>query len=397
MSAPDGRRTGRDTSDAPPARSGPGTSATRTVFVSAGEPSGDAHAGALVAALRRLVPDVAVEGVGGAHLEAAGARLIARIEDLTVIGFVEVVRKIPAHWRLLSRIEARLARGDVALVVLVDYPGFHLRVAAAAARAHVPVLYYVAPQLWAWHESRVHQMARTVSHLAVILPFEEEFFSARGVRTTFVGHPLLDRPPLAVEGAALKRSLGLDGDRPVLGLFPGSRPQEVRRLWPPFRAAAERIRRDLPAVQVVVAAIPGGSYPDAGEIRIVPGRPRECFAAADAALCKSGTSTLEAAMALTPLVIAYRMHPLSYLLARHLVRVDRIGMVNLVAGRQVAPELIQGAVTPEALERAVRPLLDPDSPERRAQLEGLAEVRRRLGESGAARRAAEIARSLLAA
>jgi lipid-A-disaccharide synthase len=370
---------------------------SRTVFVSAGEPSGDAHAGALVAALRHLVPDVAVEGVGGEHLEAAGARLIARIEDLTVIGFVEVVRKIPAHWRLLRRIEERLARGDVGLVVLVDYPGFHLRVAAAAARANVPVLYYVAPQLWAWGEGRVRRMARTVSRLAVILPFEEEFFSARGVRTTFVGHPLLDRPPLAQEGAALKRSLGLAPDRPVLGLFPGSRPQEVRRLWPVFRAAAERIRRDSPAVQALVAAIPGASYPDAGEIRVVPGRPRECFAAADAALCKSGTSTLEAAMALTPLVIAYRMHPLSYLLARRLVRVDRIGMVNLVAGRRVAPELIQGAVTPEALERAVRPLLDPDSPERRAQLEGLAEVRRRLGESGAARRAAEIARSLLAA
>ena len=397
MSAPDGRRTGRDASDAPPARSGPGRGATRTVFVSAGEPSGDAHAGALVAALRRLAPDVAVEGVGGPHLEAAGARLLARIEDLTVIGFVEVVRKIPAHWRLLQAIEARLARGDVALVVLVDYPGFHLRVAAAAARAHVPVLYYVAPQLLAWHEGRVHQMARTVSHLAVILPFEEEFFASRGVKTTFVGHPFLDRSPLALQGAGLKRSLGLAADRPVLGLFPGSRPQEVRRLWPVFRAAVERIRRDTPAVQAVVAAVPGALYRDAGEIQIVTGRPRECFAAADAALCKSGTSTLEAAMALTPLVVAYRMHPLSYLLARRLVRVDRIGMVNLVAGRGVAPELIQGDVTPDALARAVRPLLDPNSAERRAQLEGLGEVRRRLGQPGAAGRAAEIARALLTA
>jgi len=367
------------------------------VFVSAGEPSGDAHAGALVAALRALEPDLVVEGVGGPHLEAAGARLMARIEDLTVIGFVEVVRKIPAHLRLLRRIEERLARGDVGLVVLVDYPGFHLRVAAAAARAKVPVLYYVAPQLWAWHESRVHQMARTVAHLAVILPFEEAFFSARGVRTTFVGHPFLDRPPLAARGAELKRSLGLDPDRPVLGLFPGSRAQEVRRLWPVFRAAAERVRRHTPELQVLVAAVDGAAYPDAGWVKVVPGRPRECFAAADAALCKSGTSTLEAALAGTPLVVAYRMHPLSYVLARRLVRVDRIGMVNLVAGRQVAPELIQGAVTPEALERAVRPLLERDSAARRAQLEGLAEVRRRLGEPGAALRAAEVARSLLAA
>jgi len=367
-----------------------------TVFVSAGEPSGDQHAGALVAALRRLVPDVAVEGVGGPHLEAAGARLLARIEDLTVMGFVEVARKLPAHWRLLKRIERRLAEGDVRLVVLVDYPGFHLRVAAAARRAGVPVLYYVAPQLWAWHESRVHRMARTVSRLAVILPFEQPFFASRGVATTFVGHPLMDRPPLASR-ERLKAELGLDPARPVLGLFPGSRRQEVVRLWPAFRAAAERLGRERPDLQAVVAATGGARYPSAGGIRVVEGRPRECFAAADAALCKSGTSTLEAAIAGTPLVVAYRMHPLSYLLARRLVRVPWIGMVNLVAERLVAPEFIQGAATPEALAAAVRPLLDPSSPERRGQVEALAEVRRRLGEPGAAARAAELARSLLVA
>jgi len=368
-----------------------------TVFVSAGEPSGDEHAAALVAALRRLEPGLAVEGVGGAHLEAAGAELVARIENLTVMGFVEVARKLPAHWRLLRRIRARLARGDVRLVVLVDYPGFHLRVAAAARRAKIPVLYYVAPQLWAWGERRVHAMARTVTRLAVILPFEEEFFSSRGVPATFVGHPLLDRAPLPADRPGLKRGLGLDPERPVLGLFPGSRRQEVKRLWPIFRDAAQAIRRERPEVQVLVAATADAAYPVPGQIRVVSGRPRECFAAADAALCKSGTSTLESAVAGTPLVVGYRMHPLSYLLARRLVRVRWIGMVNLVAGRQVAPEFIQDAVTVEALARAVRPLLDPASPERRAQLEGLAEVRRRLGAPGAAGRAAELARALLAA
>lgn len=367
-----------------------------TVFVSAGEPSGDQHAGALVAALRRLVPGVAVEGVGGPHLAAAGASLMARIEDLTVMGFVEVARKLPAHWRLLRRIERRLAAGDVRLVVLVDYPGFHLRVAAAAARSRVPVLYYIAPQLWAWHESRVRRMARTVSRLAVILPFEERFFSARGVPTTFVGHPLMDRPALPPR-EQLRRDLGLDPARPVLGLFPGSRRQEVLRLWPAFRDAAARVMHVRPEVQAVVAATADGTYPEPGAVTVVHGRPRECFAVADAALCKSGTSTLEAAVAGTPLVVAYRMHPLSYLLARSLVRVPWIGMVNLVAERQVAPEFIQSAVTAPALAEAVLPLLDPASPERGAQLEGLREVRRRLGDPGAAARAAELARALLAA
>lgn len=367
-----------------------------TVFVSAGEPSGDQHAGALVTALRRLVPDVAVEGVGGPHLAAAGARLMARIEDLTVIGFVEVLRKVPAHFGLLRRIRRRLARGDVKLVVLVDYPGFHLRVAEAAHRAGVPVLYYVAPQLWAWGERRVRRVAATVSRLAVILPFEEAFFTARGVPATFVGHPLMDREPLP-PAAEVRRELGLEAGRPVLGLFPGSRPQEVVRLWPAFRDAAAAVRRQRPDVQVLVAATAGAAYPDAAGVRVVEGRPRACFAAADAALCKSGTTTLEAAVAGTPLVVAYRMNALSYLLARRLVHVPWIGLVNLVAERRVAPELIQGAVTAEALARAVLPLLDPASAERREQLAGLAEVRRRLGDAGAAARAAELARALLAA
>jgi lipid-A-disaccharide synthase len=368
-----------------------------TVFVSAGEPSGDAHAAAFVRELREQVPGVRVQGFGGPKMAAEGVELMERMERLTVIGFVEVLKKVPAHWKLLKAIERRLEQGDVKLVVLVDYPGFHLRVAAAARRHGVPVLYYIAPQLWAWHESRVKQMARNVAHLAVILPFEEKFFADRGVPTTFVGHPLLDRPQIEGDRAAVKTRLGLDGARPVLGLFPGSRKQETARLWPLFRDAAGLVRREHPDVQVLVAAAAGSHYPDAGDVAIIADRPAECFAAADAALSKSGTTTLEAALAGAPQVVAYRMNGLSYQLARRLVRVPHIGMVNLVAERPVAPELIQGEVTPARLAAAVLPLLYDGSRERAAQLEGIAEVRRRLGGPGAARRAAEIARKLLAA
>jgi lipid-A-disaccharide synthase len=367
-----------------------------TVFVSAGEPSGDAHAAALVTALRGAEPGLGIEGVGGPALAAAGAQLMARIENLTVIGFAEVLAKVPAHWRLLRAIEQRLAKGDVKLVILTDYPGFHLRVAAVAHRLGVPVMYYIAPQLWAWHESRVRRMARDVAHLAVILPFEERFFNERGVRTTFVGHPLLDRPAVG-ERPAVKSRLGLDPGRPVLGLFPGSRTQEAARLWPSFRDAAKEVMARRPEVQCLVAAAGQAAYPDPGAIRLVMGRPAECFAACDAALSKSGTTTLEAALAGAPQVIAYRMNALSYLLARRLVRVPFIGMVNLVAERLVAPELVQREATPGRLAQAVLPLLSEGTPERRAQLEGLAEVRRRLGAPGAAQRAAAIARRLLAA
>ena len=366
------------------------------MFVSAGEPSGDAHAAAFVAALREAVPGVQVEGFGGAKMAAQGVTLMERMEHLTVIGFVEVLKKVPAHLRLLRRIEARLKRGDVKLVVLVDYPGFHLRVANVAKRLGVPVLYYIAPQLWAWHESRVEQMARNVARLAVILPFEESFFNERGVKTAYVGHPLLDRPPAAPDRAAAKVALGLDPARPVLGLFPGSRRQEAARLWPVFREAGRLVRAQRPDVQVILAAASGVSYPRAEGVRIVQDRPGECFLAADAALSKSGTTTLEAALAGTPQVIAYRMNPLSFLLARRLVRVPHIGLANQVAGRRFAPEMVQGEAKPAKLAAALLPLLD-DSPERRAQLDGIAEVRRKLGGPGAARRAAEIAREMLAA
>jgi lipid-A-disaccharide synthase len=369
-------------------------SATR-VFVSAGEPSGDAHAAAFVTALRRTLPDVGLEGVGGSQLEAAGVQLMERIERLTVFGFVEIVKKIPAHLSLLRAIERRLARGDIRLVVLVDYPGFHLRVAAAARRHGVPVLYYIAPQLWAWHERRIARLARDVARLAVILPFEETFFRERGVPATFVGHPLLDRPPLPPR-ERLKAELGLDPGRPVLALFPGSRAQETRRLWPVFREAARRARERRPDAQIVVAATAAGAYPGPGDVRVVHGQPRHCLGAADAALSKSGTTTLEAVLAGTPQVVAYRMHPVSFAIARRLVRVPWVSLVNLIAERAVVPELLQAEATPERLAALVTPLLEPGSRERQAQLDGIAEVRARLGGPGAAERVAALARELLA-
>lgn len=364
--------------------------------MSAGEPSGDAHAAALARALLAADRGLTIEGFGGPLMAEAGVKLIERMERFTVLGLIEVVRKIPAHLALLRTMEARMRRGDVRLLIVVDYPGFHLRLAAAARRLGVPVLYYIAPQLWAWHESRVRKMAASVTHLAAILPFEETFFKERGVPATYVGHPLLDRTPPPADRAELKRRLGLDPARPVLGLFPGSRAQETARLWPVFRATAQLVRRSQPAVQCLVAAAGGSAYPDPADIVVVTDRPAECFAAADVALSKSGTTTLEAALAGAPQVVAYRLNGLSYFMARRLVRIPWVGLVNLVAGREVAPEFLQGRATPPNLAAALLPLFG-DTPERARQLEGIAEVKRLLGGPGAARRAAELARDLLAA
>jgi lipid-A-disaccharide synthase len=361
--------------------------------VSAGEPSGDAHAAAVVTALRRRLPAATFEAFGGPSLEAAGAAVLDRMERLSVVGFVEALAKLPAHVRLFGRVRAAFQAKRYDLVVLVDYPGYHLRAAAAAHAAGIPVLYYIAPQMWAWGVGRVRRLA-SVRRLAVILPFEEQFFRDHGVAATFVGHPLQDRAP-APGRAEARRALGLDLARPVLGLFPGSRTQEVQRLWPAFRDAALRVVAARPDVQVVAAGTPRARYPQPGAIRIHWGDPRPVFAAADAGLCKSGTTTLEAALADVPMVIAYRLHPVSFAIAIRVLRVPHIGLVNLIAGREVAPELLQGKVTAPALADAVLPLLDPASAAARGQRAGLALVRDRLGLPGAADRVAALAAELV--
>lgn len=363
------------------------------IYVSAGEPSGDAHAAPVIAALRRQAPRVTIEAFGGPQMEAAGARVLDRMEAFSVVGFVEAVEGIPRHYRLLRRTRSAFRAGRYDVAVFVDYPGYHLRAAAAAAEAGVPVLYYIAPQLWAWGASRVSRLAAAVRRLAVILPFEEPFFRERGVPTTFVGHPLKDRPPLPSRMEA-RRALGLDPDRPTLGVFPGSRAQEVRRIWPVARDAARRVVAAHPAVQVVVAGTPVASYPDAGTIRVATGDPALVFAAADAGLCKSGTTTLEAALADLPMVITYRLHPVSNFIARRVLRVPWVGLVNLVAGELVCPELLQGAAQPQALADGLLPLLDADDPATRRQRAALARVREQLGPPGAAERVAALALEL---
>lgn len=363
------------------------------IYISAGEPSGDAHAAPVIAALRRRAPGATIDAFGGPRMEAAGARVLDRMEAFSVVGFVEAVEGIPRHYRLLRRTRDAFRSGRYDVAIFVDYPGYHLRAAAAAAAAGVPVLYYIAPQLWAWGAGRVRRLAAAVRRLAVILPFEESFFRERGVPTTFVGHPLKDSQPLPGRAEARER-LGLDPIRPALGVFPGSRAQEVRRIWPVARETVRRLQAVRPDLQVVVAATSVAQYPEAGDMRLVMDDARLVFAAADAGLCKSGTTTLEAALADLPMVITYRLHPLSHFIAMRLLRVPWVGLVNLVAGELLCPELLQSAATPRVLAEALLPLLNPVHPMARRQREGLARVRDRLGPPGAADRVAALALEL---
>jgi lipid-A-disaccharide synthase len=366
------------------------------IFLSAGEPSGDLHGAEVIRVLRHRFPDATLDAFGGPLMAAAGATVQTRMEGVAAFGTVEILRKIPAHLRLLNRLEAEFARRRWDLVLLIDYPGFHLRVAEAARRAGIPVLYYIAPQLWAWRPERAGRFARACSRLAVVLPFEEEFFASVGLAARYVGHPLLDRgmPPSRVDA---RGALGVGPDRRVLALFPGSRRGEVERLWPAFRDAALRLLERRSVDDVLVATTTHGAYERAGPLRLVPGDSVRILAASDAAIVKSGTTTLEAALTDTPMVVAYRVHALTYALSRRLLTVPWVSLVNLVAGQRIVPELLQGAATVDTLVAEVAPLLDAASPAARAQRDGLGLVRARLGTPGAAGRVVEMAAELLAA
>jgi lipid-A-disaccharide synthase len=366
------------------------------IFISAGEPSGDLHGAGVVRALQARYPDAVIDALGGPQMAQAGARVRYPMEGLAAFGVVEVVAKLGAHLRLLRALRADFRAGRYDLVILIDYPGFHLRVAEAARSSGTKVLYYIAPQLWAWRPERARRLAAAVDRLAVVLPFEQPFFGRLGLRSEYVGHPLVDRGP-GPEKTEARARLGIDPGTRVLGIFPGSRAQEVHRLWIPFREAALTLHREGRCDRIIAAGIPTGGYPDPGPVEILQGDPLSLLAAADAALAKSGTTTLEAALADTPMVVAYKVHPLTWLMFQRVRTVRWVSLVNLVAEREVVPEMLQDRADAAQLADALRPLLDPADPHTLRQREGLALVRSRLGSPGATTRVVALAGELLGA
>jgi lipid-A-disaccharide synthase len=282
-------------------------------------------------------------------------------------------------------------------VVVIDYADFNMFVASAAKAAGVPVLFYITPQVWAWREGRMDTLARTVTKAAVIFPFEETMLRKRGVDAVFVGHPLMDKLASLPDRATARKTLGIDPSARLLALFPGSRSQEVASLLDDFVATARELQRRNPKLQVVVSAAPHVTIdPKRCPYPTVRSASFTIFRAADAALCKSGTSTLEAAVAGCPLVMAYRTNPLNYALAKMFVSIPNIALVNIVAEKRVAPEFIQDQVKPRAMADALEPLLDANSPQRRTMIGGLDAVRASLGKPGAAGRVADLVLSIVA-
>ncbi len=365
------------------------------IMVIAGEPSGDLHGGRLVAELRRMRPGLAIYGIGGDRMQAAGMELIYHIRDFSFMGFIEVLGHLPFIRQAMKRMEHLLAARRPDVVVLIDYPGFNLRFGARAKRAGVKVAYYISPQVWAWGQGRVRRIRRIVDRMLCILPFEQDFYRARGVPALYVGNPLLDEARPRLTKDAFCRQLGLSASQPLVGLLPGSRKQEVEKILPAMLGACRLMGEKQPSVQFALN-LASGFAPEAVEamikraglkIALAKGQSYELMAHSDLVLAASGTATLECGIIGTPLIIVYKTSWLSYLLGRWLVKVPYIGLVNLVAGKKVAPEFIQHEARPGAIFLMAQMLLAEGRP-RQAVREELARIPGLLGQPGAASRAA---------
>jgi lipid-A-disaccharide synthase len=367
------------------------------IMIVAGEASGDQHAADLVKAIKEQAPQTAFFGFGGSLMAKAGVDIRYDLVSMAVIGVAEALKKIATFFRILKLARQLLSREKPDVVVLTDFPDLNFKIAARAKALGIPVVYYISPQIWAWRKGRIHTLKKIVDHMIVILPFEESLYKKAGIPVTFVGHPLVDAVKPEVD-PALKRTQLLQGRAgPLVALAPGSRSQEIELLLPIMARCAKALEYSFSEIKFFIPLARTVSKVRVQEILdqeglqavIVEEAPLAARAAADLTIISSGTATLETAILNSPMLIAYRMHPLSYGLARLFVRLPYFGLANLTAGEKVAPEFLQHQFTPEeVVPQAVALLSRPELAE--AQRRGWARVRARLGEPGAAKRAAEV-------
>ena len=360
--------------------------------VVAGEASGDLHAAHVLRELKKLEPGLQTFGIGGDLLAKQGMELIHHASELGMVGLFNVLRHLPMFIRIMRDLMERIERERPDAVLLVDYPGFNMRVAERCRKLGIRVVYYISPQIWAWRRSRVRHIAETVDHMIVLFPFEEEFYREHGVPVSYVGHPIIEQV------AGVRRAPRRDALR--IALLPGSRRMEVETLLPPMLDAVEVLRRDA-SVDAYIIQAPTIEHEKLEKIvkrknanvPILPHDRGEAIAASDVALSSSGTATLECAVLGTPTIVMYRLSRLTYLLALKLVKVPFFSLVNIVAEMEVVPELIQRDVNGERIAAEVRKMIEPSNYERVTR--ELAAVRTRLGEEGASRRAAEAIMSVV--
>jgi len=361
----------------------------------AGEASGDIYGADLVREALNIDPNLHFFGIGGVRMREAGVETLVDSADMAVVGLVEVLKHFDVISAAFLKLKKILLADRPDLLILIDYPGFNLRLAKVAKNAGVPVLYYISPQIWAWRQGRVKKIARLVDHMAVILPFEAPFYERAGVPVSFVGHPMTDMVRVSLERDAAAVSFGLAPENKIVGLFPGSRKNEIERLLPVIVDSAINLKRRFPGIQFIVPLASTLTTDDiiplfaakGLQVTITRERIHDMIRACDAVISVSGTVTLEIALVGTPMVIIYKLSPLTYQLAKRLVKIDNIGLCNIVAGETVVKELIQDEANPSEISEEIAALLS-NTDYRDAVMEKLAGVRAKLGGGGASKNVA---------
>jgi lipid-A-disaccharide synthase len=370
-------------------------------MIVAGEASGDIYGADLVIEALKLDPDLQFFGIGGARMREAGFDALVDSSEMAVVGLVEVIKHFDVISSAFQKLKQIILNDAPDLLILIDYPGFNLRLAKVAKKAGVKVLYYISPQIWAWRQGRVKKIARLVDHMAVILPFEAPFYQKAGVPVTFVGHPMLDLVNVAMDRSAAAASFSLDPTRKIVGLFPGSRHNEIERLLPVIIAAAVKLKERFPDIQFILPLASTLKSNDIVpllnaanlDVTITRERIHDMVRACDAVISVSGTVTLEIALVGTPMVIIYKLSPLTYQLAKRLVKIDNIGLCNIVAGETVVRELIQDQANPATIAAEIERVLT-DQTYHATITRKLGEVRSKLGQGGASVLVARLALGL---
>lgn len=373
----------------------------RRIMIVAGEASGDIYGADLVKEALKLSSDLHFFGIGGARMREAGVDTLVDSSEMAVVGLVEVIKHFDVISSAFVKLKQILLNEPPDLLILIDYPGFNLRLAKVAKKAGIKVLYYISPQIWAWRQGRVRKIARLVDHMAVILPFEAPFYQQAGVPVTFVGHPMLDLVTVTFDRSAAATSFKLDPSRKIIGLFPGSRHNEIERLLPVILAAAVKLKKQFPGIQFILPLASTLRRDDivplltaAGlDVTITRDRIHDMIRTCDAVISVSGTVTLEIALVGTPMVIIYKLSPLTYQLAKRLVKVPNIGLCNIVAGETVVRELIQARANPDEIAAEIGNLLS-DNAYHSTIVAKLGEVRSKLGQGGASVNVAHLALTL---
>jgi lipid-A-disaccharide synthase len=381
---------------------GTANSDVKNILLIAGEASGDLHGSHMVRELKTIDPSLHISGIGGEELRKAGMEILFDARDLSVVGIVEVVSRLPQIRKAFNTLKQHIEQTPPGLVILIDYPDFNLRFAAIAKKHTVPVLYYISPQIWAWRKQRARKIARLVNMMAVVFPFELPLYEEQGLPVQFVGHPLLDRETGTFDTASSLAMFGMSEQWPVIGLLPGSRKSEIERLLPVMLDAARFIKQEFPHAQFIIPVAPGvkkeeiEAWVDRGKstVTIVENQLHRALQVCTLVLVASGTATLETALMKKPMIILYKVSPLTYIIGRLLIRVPYIGLANIVSGKQVVPELLQGQANPGQIAGEARALLNNKNRMEQMKQE-LGYIRDRLGTPGASKRVAQLAYRML--